>query len=195
MKKFMFQNKGILLLASVLFLMVGEAILKLIQAERYGLAVVFMIAITLFASAFVSAYKEPEHPSKGAAYLTKFWSMPLTTTRIKLWMRAGIVVLIGMGLYSGIRYGSWTDSDGTVNLAIMAVDGMKVLLWLPFLYWSFRNQYSPVLSNQTGGNKSLELLMRHSDNPRKLSRRETLIIALVMLVAIATFTTIGAWID
>ena len=189
MKEFVSQNKGVLVLASVFFLMGGEAIFKLMRAERYGLTVAFLIAVTLLGSAFVSSYGNSKRPSKHASYITRLWEMPIEITRTGLWMKAGIVVLMGISLYFGLMYDTWIDDDGKINLAIVATSGMKVLLWLPLLYWLFRRQYTPASLNQDDD----KLLLRKIDDPPKPSSQEMLVALFVFGIAFVALSIIGMW--
>ena len=191
MKQFVSQNRGVLVLASIFLYPGGEGLWELIRAERYVLAVAFLIATTVFVTALVSAFRDPKRPLKGASYyLTKLWEMPLETTRTGLWMRSGFLVVMGLALYSGLMYDSWLDDDGKIDLALSAVDGMKVLLWLPFLYWVFRKQYIPVPSNQFDDNNHL---LQKSACIRDSSPRDILKVVLVMVVAYGMLAVIGMW--
>ena len=191
MKQFVSQNRGVLVLASIFLYPGGEGLWELIRAERYVLAVAFLIATTVFVTALVSAFRDPKRPLKGASYyLTKLWEMPLETTRTGLWMRSGFLAVMGLALYSGLMYDSWLDDDGKIDLALSAVDGMKVLLWLPFLYWVFRKQYIPVPSNQFDDNNHL---LQKSACIRDSSPRDILKVVLVIVVAYGMLAVIAMW--
>lgn len=188
MRGFVLRNKRMAVLASIFLFIGGEATFRLVSAERYGLTAVFLIALAVIASAFVLACKDSEHPSKHTA-LAKLWEMPLTTTRTALLMKAGTVVLVCLTLYLGLNYDSW-EIDGKINLSLMIVDGMKVLLWLPLIYWLFRKQYSPESSNQLQGNK---VLLHKSERPKKSSHKETLIAVFAFGIAFVALSIIGMW--
>ena len=189
---FIAKNKGILAIVAVFLFIVGKFLWDLISAERYDLAAVFLIATAVFVSAFVACI-DTKHPSKEASYpmkLLKLWDMPLETTRTGLWMRAGFIILMGMALYFSVMYDSWIDDDGKIRLALMATEGMRVLFWLPLLYWVFRRQYNLVPSNQFEGSKPR---LQKSDCPRKFSRREKLVSVSAIAVAIVSSLVIGMW--
>ena len=187
MKKFVSQNKVALVLASIFLFMGGEPILKMIRAERYGLIVVFLIAISVLASALIAAFKDSKHPS---THLTELWDMPLETTRTGLWIRSGFVVLMGLGLYFGFRYDSWLNDDSKIKWALLAVDAMNVLVWLPFLYWLLRRQYRQAPAHQFDGNKPK---LRKSYCSNGLSQRELLKVLFLMVVSLGMLAVIGIW--
>ncbi len=189
---FIAKNKGLLAIVAVFLFIVGDFLWELISAERYGLAAVFLIATAVFVSAFVAAHRETKHPPKEASYpmkLLKLWDMPQETTRTGLWTRAGFIILMGIALYLSLN-DSWMDDDGKINLALFVTDVMRVLFWLPLLYWVFRRQYNLVPSNQSEGSKPR---LEKSDYPRKLSAREKLVSVSAIAVAIVSLLVIGMW--
>ena len=159
MKRFLSQNRDVAIVGVALCVLTGQPALNLARSERYDLLAAFLIAIIICAGVIVSVYRDSKNPSRRVSPLMKLWMklwrMPFETTRVRLWMTSGFITLMCLALYSGFSYGSWVDDD-EINFPFMIIDVMKVLIWLPFWYWSFRKQYSP-------------------DCPRKPSSRETLL--------------------
>ena len=189
MKKLLSQNRDVAIVGIALCVLAGQPALDLARSERYHLLATFLLAIIIFAVAIISVYRNSKNPSRGVSPPAKLWRMPFETTRVRLWIISGSITLMCLALYSGFRYGSWIDDD-EINLPFMIIDAMKALIWLPFLYWSFRKQYRPVQSGQVGVSKSL---LRKSDCPRKPSSRETFLVIAIVAITLIGLSVIGMW--
>ena len=189
MKKIVARNRGPLILIAVFLIIGGEAFWELLRAARYGLALAFLIASAIFASAVVNAFRDSKYSPEHASFVAKVWDMPPKTTRAGLWIRAGVVTFAGLALYFGFKYDSWLD-DGKINSVLLALDGIRVLLWLPVLYWVFRRQYNAVPSHQCDPRQQL---LQRVVSPIKSSRHEVLIVVAAIVFSMGILAVIGMW--
>lgn len=188
LKHFIMQNRGLLIAILFLAIISSQVIQHSIQSERYGFVLVIVLAVGIIIGARIFAHRNSKRPPAENFHPTKPWKTPYEVTRAGLWFRAVFSSLTAFLIYTGMMAILWMTEG--LNVAFAGIMSIQFLFWLPFLYWHSRRRYEPAPINQSNDRNPL---LRHSDNPRKPSRRETLTSALIMCAAAATLATIGLW--
>ena len=190
-KKFVSRNKGLIVLASILLLMLGQMLLVSIRAERYASAVALVLVAILFVGVFITAKKSSQKPPEGRFHPLKPWKTTFETTRMGLWIRAafpawGVFVVANVVAF-GVRI-----IDGG-ELRYISIYSFQCFAFVSFLYWHARRQYFPIPSEDQPGDGSL--LLRYSDEPRKSSRHETVAVILGTVAAMLILSSVANWLS
>ena len=188
-KQFVSHNKGLIVLASIFLLMLGQVLLASIRAERYASAVAIVLGTILFVVIFVSAKRSSKKPPEQGFHPTKLWKTPYETTRTGLWLRAAFIsVAVFVGLNVGM-FGVRLIDGGEISY--FSAYSVQLFAFVPFIYWHRRRQYFPVSSaNQPDGGS---LLLQHSDQPREASRRENMTVILGTVAAMFILMALTDW--
>ena len=180
-------NKNLFILI-ILLVMVNPIIRATIGYEGYGFLLVMSLSAAILAVIFISAYRDSNKPLAERLHPAKFWKMPYETTSAGLWSRAAFSAVAAFLMYAGMMSLLWIM--GGLDVAFASVMGIQFPFWIPYFYWDARRRYEPAHANQTD---VINPLLRHSDNPRKPSRRERWIIALGVGAIAGTLAIIGMW--
>ena len=189
MKRFLVKNRGVLFLALIFLLGLGQVLPTAIRKAEYAYAVSLALLAVLVIGIYNSATRTPKKPPEERFHPTKLWKTPYETTRTGLWLRAAFV---SVAVFVGLNI---------VMFVVRLIDGgeisyfraytVQLFAFVPFIYWHGRRQYFPVSSaNQPDGGN---LLLRHSDQPREASRRETITVILGTVAAMFILRELPNW--
>ena len=188
MKQFVVEYKGLLALALIFLLGLGVAMPTAIRKAEYAPAVELIVLAFLLIGLIISLSRTAKRPDE-RFHPTKLWKMPYETTRTGLLLRTAFV---SVAVFVGLN---------VVNFVVRLIDGgelsyfsaytIQLFAFVPFIYWHSRRQYFPVSSaNQPDGGN---LLLRHSDQPREASRRETITVILGTVAAMFILRELPNW--
>ena len=189
MKQFLVKNRGVLFLALIFLLMIGPVLPTAIRKAEYASAVSLVLLAVLVIGVIISAQRAAKKPPEERFHPTKIWKMAYETTRTGLWLRAAFASVAG---FVGLNVVSFVVRliDGG-ELSYFSAYSVQLLALLPLIYWHSRKQYFPVSSaNQPDG---VSLLLRHSDQPREPSRRETITVILGTVAAVFILVALTNW--
>ena len=179
MKQFLVEYKGLVALALIFLLALGVAMPTAIRKAEYASAVSLALLAVLVIGIYNSATRTPKKPPEERFHPTKLWKMPYETTRTGLLLRTAFVSVAGFVGFNVVSFAIWLIDGG--DSSYFSAYSVQWLAFVPFLYWHTRKQYFSVSSaNQPDGGS---LLLRHSDQPREPSRRETITVILGTIAA------------
>ena len=170
MKQFLVKNRGVLFLALIFLLGLGQVLPTAIRKAEYASAVSLALLAVLVLGLYNSATRTPKKPPEERFHPTKLWKTPYETTRTGLWLRAAFVSVAGFVGLNVVMFGVRLIDGGEISY--FSAYSVQFLAFVPLIYWRTRRQYFPVSpANQPDGGS---LLLQHSDQPREASRRETI---------------------
>ena len=188
-RKFVPKNIGLIILASILLLMLGQMMLASLRAERYASAAAMVLGTILFVGVFISARSSSTKQPEGRFQPLRPWKTPYETTRMGLWLRAAFLSVAGFIIFIVVGFGIRAIDGG--ELPYISRNSFQFLVLAPFLYWHARRQYFPVSPEEQPAGENL--LLRHSDEPRQSSGRETAAIILGTVAAMLIVTIFTDW--
>ena len=178
MKQFLVEYKGLVALALIFLLALGVAMPTAIRKAEYAPAVELIVLAFLLIGLIISLSRTAKRPEE-RFQPTKLWKMPYETTRTGLLLRTAFVSVAGFVGFNVVSFAIWLIDGG--DSSYFSAYSVQWLAFVPFLYWHTRKQYFSVSSaNQPDGGS---LLLRHSDQPREPSRRETITVILGTIAA------------
>ena len=104
-KQFLVENKGLLALALIFLLGLGQVLPTAIRKAEYASAVALVLMAVLVIGIFISARRAPKKPPEERFHPTKLWKSPYETTRLGLWLRAAFVSVAGFVGLNVVMFG------------------------------------------------------------------------------------------
>ena len=95
MKQFLVKNRGVLFLALIFLLGLGQVLPTAIRKAEYASAVSLALLAVLVIGLYNSATRTPKKPPEESFHPTKLWKTPYETTRTGLWLRAAFASVAG----------------------------------------------------------------------------------------------------
>ena len=188
MKQFLVEYKGLVALALIFLLGLGVAMPTAIRKAEYAPAVELIVLAFLLIGLIISLSRTAKRPEE-RFQPTKLWKMPYETTRTGLLLRTAFVSVAGFVGFNVVSFAIWLIDGG--DSSYFSAYSVQWLAFVPFIYWHSRRQYFPVSSaNQPDGGN---LLLRHSDQPREASRRETITVILGTVAAMFILRELPNW--
>ena len=188
MKPFLVEYKGLLALALIFLLGLGVAMPTAIRKAEYAPAVELIVLAVLLIGLIISLNRTAKRPEE-RFHPTKLWKMPYETTRTGLLLRTAFVSVAGFVGLNVVSFVIWLIDGG--DSSYFSSYSVQFLAFVPILYWHSRKQYFSVSSaNQPDG---VSLLLRHSDQPREASRRETITVILGTIAALLILRELTDW--
>ena len=149
MKQFVLQNKGLVVIALIFLLGLGQVLPTAIRKAEYAPAVELIVLAILLIGIFISARRGPKKPPEERFHPTKLWKTPYETTRTGLLLRTAFASVAGFVGFNVVSFVVWLIDGG--DSSYFSANSVQFLAFVPFLYWNTRRAvFSGFLGESAG---------------------------------------------
>ena len=148
MKQFLVENKGLLALALIFLLGLGQVLPTAIRKAEYAPAVELIVLAVLLIGLIISLNRTAKKPEE-RFHPTKLWKTPYETTRTGLLLRTAFVSVAGFVGFNVVSFVVWLIDGG--DSSYFSANSFQFLAFVPFLYWNTRRAvFSGFLGESAG---------------------------------------------